>query len=196
MPHMSTIKFIYWPFILWLQLIKCLEPNYIDLPFHHRRLECKSRKSRDTWSNRQIWPWVQNKPGERLREFCQENALVIANTLFQQQKRRLYTWTSPDGQIRKPTYDPEIPLLGICPGETTIERDTCTPVFIAALFTIARTRKQPSCPSTGEWIKKCGIYTQWNILLSYKKEHIWVSSNEVYEPRIYYTEWSESEREK
>ena len=57
MPHMSTIKFIYWPFILWLQLIKCLEPNYIDLPFHHRRLECKSRKSRDTWSNRQIWPW-------------------------------------------------------------------------------------------------------------------------------------------
>ena len=41
---------------------------------------------------------VQNGAGQRLREFCQENALVIANTLFQQQKRRLYTWTSPDGQ--------------------------------------------------------------------------------------------------
>ena len=38
------------------------------------------------------------KQGERLTEFCQENALVIANTLFQEQKRRLYTWTSPDGQ--------------------------------------------------------------------------------------------------
>ena len=41
---------------------------------------------------------VQNEAGQRLREFYQENALVIANTLFQQHKRRLYTWTSPDGQ--------------------------------------------------------------------------------------------------
>ena len=43
---------------------------------------------------------VQKEAGERLTEFCQENALVIANTLFQQQKRRLYTWTSPDGQYQ------------------------------------------------------------------------------------------------
>ena len=41
---------------------------------------------------------IQNEPGQRLIEFCQKNALVIANTLFQQHKRRLYTWTSPDGQ--------------------------------------------------------------------------------------------------
>ena len=41
---------------------------------------------------------VQNEAGQRLIEFCQENSLVIANTLFQQHKRRLYTWTSPDGQ--------------------------------------------------------------------------------------------------
>ena len=41
---------------------------------------------------------VQNEVGQRLIEFCQVNALVIANTLFQQHKRRLYTWTSPDGQ--------------------------------------------------------------------------------------------------
>ena len=41
---------------------------------------------------------MQNEAGQRLTEFCQENALVIANTLFQQHKRRLYTWTSPDGQ--------------------------------------------------------------------------------------------------
>ena len=43
---------------------------------------------------------VQNEAGQRLTEFCQENALVIANTLFQQHKRRFYTWTSPDGQYR------------------------------------------------------------------------------------------------
>ena len=41
---------------------------------------------------------VRNEAGQRLIEFCQENALVLANTLFQQHKRRLYTWTSPDGQ--------------------------------------------------------------------------------------------------
>ena len=41
---------------------------------------------------------MQNEAGQRLIEFCQESALVIANTLFQQHKRRLYTWTSPDGQ--------------------------------------------------------------------------------------------------
>ena len=41
---------------------------------------------------------IQTEAGQRLIEFCQENALVIANTLFQQHKRRLYTWTSPDGQ--------------------------------------------------------------------------------------------------
>ena len=41
---------------------------------------------------------VRKEAGQRLIEFCQENTLVIANTLFQQHKRRLYTWTSPDGQ--------------------------------------------------------------------------------------------------
>ena len=59
-------------------------------PFHHRGLECKGRKSRDT---RQACPWSINEAGQRLIEFCQENALVIANTLFQQHKKRLYTWT-------------------------------------------------------------------------------------------------------
>ena len=57
-------------------------------------------------------------------------------------------------------YDPTIPLLGIYPEGTITEKDTCTPVFIAALFTIARTWKEPRCPSTNEWIKKlCCLYT-------------------------------------
>ena len=63
----------------------------------------------------------------------------------------------------KPPYDPAISLLGIYPEETKIERDTYTPLFIAALFTVARTWKQPRCPSTDKWIKKFGTYTQWNI---------------------------------
>ena len=51
-------------------------------------------------------------------------------------------------------YDPAIPLLGIHTKETRIERDTCTPMFIAALFTIARTWKQPKCPLADEWIRQ------------------------------------------
>ena len=57
------------------------------LTFHYRGLERQSRKSRNTRSNRQICPWVQNEAGQRLIELCQENALLIANTLFQQHKR-------------------------------------------------------------------------------------------------------------
>ena len=68
-------------------------------------------------------------------------------------------------------YDPAIPLLGIYPEKTIIQKDTCTPTFIAALFTIAKTWRQPKCPSTDEWIKKMWyIYTHKGILLSHKKE--------------------------
>ena len=57
-------------------------------------------------------------------------------------------------------YDPATPLLGIHTEETRRERDTCTPMFIAALFIIARTWKQPRCPSADEWIRKLWyIYT-------------------------------------
>jgi len=60
----------------------------------------------------------------------------------------------------KPPYDPAIPLLGRYSEETKIEKDTCILLFIAALFTTARTWKQPRCPLTDEWIKKLWyIYT-------------------------------------
>ena len=60
----------------------------------------------------------------------------------------------------KSPYDPAISLLLIYPEETRFEKHTCMPLFIAALFTIARTWKQPKCPLTDEWIRKLGyIYT-------------------------------------
>ena len=77
-------------------------------------------------------------------------------------------------------YDPAIPLLGIHTEETRRERDMCTPMFIAAL--LAKTWKQPRCPST--WMDKEAVVHIYNkILVSCKKEHIWVSSNEMDEPR-------------
>ena len=96
-------------------------------------------------------------------------------------------------KTRKPPYDPTIPLLGIYSEKTIIEKDVCTPMFIAALFTMAWTWKWPRCPSRDEWIKK-----QWHIyneiFLSHKKEHIWANTNEVDEPKAYYTEWSQKEK--
>ena len=69
----------------------------------YRRLECKCRSEETPGATHKTGLGVQNEAGQRLIEFCQENALVIANTLFQQHKRRLYTWTSPDGQHRNQT---------------------------------------------------------------------------------------------
>ena len=64
------------------------------------------------------------------------------------------------------SYDPPIPLPGIYPEKDIIQKDTCTPEFIAALFTIARTGKQPRCPSADEWIKPV-IHTHNGVLLSH-----------------------------
>ena len=79
-------------------LQELLENNPKRCHFHYRGLECQSRSQETPGVTRQFGLGVQNEAGKRLIEFCQENTLVIANTLFQQHKRRLYTWTSPDGQ--------------------------------------------------------------------------------------------------
>ena len=76
-------------------------------------------------------------------------------------------------------YDPAIPFLGIYPKKTKtlIQKDTCIPMFTAALFTIAKLQKQPKCTSTDEWIKKMWcIYIQWNNIQPQKRVkscHLW-----------------------
>ena len=85
-------------------------------------------------------------------------------------------------------YDPAIPLWGIYPEKTIIQKVTCTPMFTAALFTISRTLKQPKCPSTEEWIKKYVVLIYNGILLSHKKEQNWVICRDVDGPRECHTE--------
>ena len=68
------------------------------MSFHYRGLECKTRKSRNTWSNRQIWPWNAEWSRAKTNRVLPRKCTGHGNTLFQQHKRRLYTWTSPDGQ--------------------------------------------------------------------------------------------------
>ena len=91
-------------------------------------------------------------------------------------------------------YHPAIPLLGIHTEETRIERGTCTPMFITALFIIARTWKQPRCPSADEWIR--------NLWYIYTMEYYSAIKKNTFESVLmrwmklepYYTEWSKSER--
>ena len=99
-----------WPVMLknwsWTVLWRPARPSrtntQIRCPFHYRRLESKSRKSRDTTTGK-FGLRVQNEAGQRLTEFCQVNTLVIAKILFQQYKRRLNTWTLPHGKYQNQT---------------------------------------------------------------------------------------------
>ena len=86
--------------VLWTPLRPFTTNTQNRCRFHYRRLECKSKKSRNSWCNRQIWPWSTEWSKAKATKFCQENALAIANTLVQKHKRRLYTWASPDGQYQ------------------------------------------------------------------------------------------------
>ena len=75
-----------------------LELNQKRYPFHIGDWNAKVGSQETPGVTGTFGLGVQNEGGQRLIEICQENALVMANTLFQQHKRRLYTWTSPDGQ--------------------------------------------------------------------------------------------------
>ena len=93
---------------------------------------------------------------ERVRRKGKPLTLLVEMQLVQPLWRTVWKFLKKL-EIELP-YDPTIPQLGIHSEETRIERDTCTPMFIAALFIIVRTWKQPRCPSADEWIRKL-----WNI---------------------------------
>ena len=88
----------------------------------------------------------------------------------------------------------KIPQLPQYSEKAITGRDTCTPVFVAVLFTVSRTWKPPRCPWTDKWIQKLWYLSTMGYYSAIKM--YWVCPNEVDEPRAYYTEWSKSERER
>ena len=88
----------------------------------------------------------------------------------------------------EPPYDPAIPLLGIYPGKSIIQKHTCTPMFTAALFAIARTWKQPKCPSTDEWIKKMWYIYAMEYYSAISKMKLFQFCRDVHGPRVCHTE--------
>ena len=97
-PNHSCQRSQSWP-VLWSSIIGPRISTKKRYTFHYAGLECKSRKSTDSWSNRQVWPWSTKWNRAKANKVFPENTLVIANSLFQQLKRQLHTWISPDGQF-------------------------------------------------------------------------------------------------
>ena len=93
-------------------------------------------------------------------------------------------------------YDPAIPLLGIYPDKTIIWKNSYTTMFTAALFTIAKTWKQPKCPFDRWLDKEDVVYTHNGVLLNHKKEWNNAICSNMDGPRDYHTKWSKSERER
>ena len=107
---------------------------------HYRGLECKSRKSRNTWSNRQIWPWSTECSRAKANRVLPRECTGHNKTLFQHHKRRLYKWTLPDSQHRN-----------------QIDRILCSKRWRSSIQS-AKTRQRPDCGSDHELlIAKCRL---------------------------------------
>ena len=116
------------------------------------------------------------------RDAAQERQWVEAAPPFMTQLRKPFSITSAtfswsrqlqrSSQTEEERSQPAIPFLGIYPDKTLIQKDTYTPVLIAALFTIARTWKQPKCPPTNEWIKKMWYIHTMEYYSAIKKNEI------------------------
>ena len=122
---------------------------------HHSLLEkCKSKRLWDTTWHQSEWPSSKSLQTINARDGVEKrepSCIASGNVNWYNHYGR---WFGDSLKGIKPPYDPAIPLLGIYPEETKTEKDTCTPMFTAALLTIAITWKQPRCPLTDKWIKK------------------------------------------
>ena len=136
--------------------------NHYEVPFHTSQNGCNSKPQWGTISHRSEWLLSKKSTNSKCWKECGEKGTLLH--CWWECKLVQPLWITVWRFLKKLEielpYDPAIPLLGIHTEETRRERDTCTTLFIAALFIRARTWKQPRCPSADEWIRKLWyIYT-------------------------------------
>ena len=156
---------------------------------------CSKREQWTHWPER---PSFKKSINNKCWRGCREKGILLhcwwEYKLVEPLWRTNSIWSFPKKLKIELLYDPAIPLLGIYPNKTIIQKDTCTPVFIAALFTIAKTGKQPRCC---RWVDKEGVVHIYNrILLSHKKEWNNAICSNMDATRDYHTKWSKSNRER
>ena len=141
---------------------RCLINTWKDAQCHSLSEKWKSKPQWGITSHQSEWPASKNlQTITTWRGYVEKGTLLPSwweCKLIQPLRRKEWRFLKLLG-IKLP-YDSAISSLGIGPEKTTILKDTCTPMFIATLFTIARAWKQPRCPSADEWIRKLwSIYT-------------------------------------
>ena len=167
-----------------------LSPPSPPVPSHSLLEKCKSKLQWDTTSHQSEWPSSHHQmsttinAGEGVEK--REHSCIAGGNVNWYSHYGETVWRFLKKLGIKLLFDPTISLLGIYSEETKIEKDTCTSGFNAALFTIDRTRNQPRCSLTDEWMKTFWYVYTMELLPSHKKECIWLSLNEVDEPRAYY----------
>jgi len=162
----------------------------------HRLLEkYKSNLQWGTTSHQSEWPSLTSQQIKNVEEGVEkrEHSYTLVGMYIDTPLCKTVWRFLRKLNIEQP-YGPVIPLLGIYLDKSITQKDTCTPMFIAAAFTIAKIWKQPKCPSVDELIKNiCWIYT-WNTTHHKKGQNNAICSN-MDATRDSHTKWSKSERE-
>ena len=110
------------------------------------------------------WPTIYSEQGAEKKE---PSYTVGGNVLVQPLWRTV--WRFLKKLKTEVPYNPATLLLGLYPEKNMVQKDISTPLFIAALFTIAKSWKQLKCLLTDEWTRRCDLYTQWNITQPFKR---------------------------